>query len=172
MKKGTFDLDDLANQLIQMKKIGGISGVLGMLPGVGKIKKQLDAANLDDSIIKRQGAIISSMTKAERKTPKLLNASRKKRVAAGSGTSVQEINKLLKMHRQMADMMKRMGRGKGGLAGMFGGGGMPEMPADMAGQMPQGLPGGMPGQGGMPARLPGLGGGMPGLPKGPMGRKK
>ncbi len=172
MKKGMFDLDDLADQLVQMKKIGGIGGVLNMLPGVGKIKKQLDAANLDESIIKRQGAIISSMTKAERKTPKLLNASRKKRVAAGSGTSVQEINKLLKMHRQMADMMKRMGKGKGGLAGMFGGGGMPEMPADMAGQMPQGLPGGMPGQGAMPARLPGLGGGMPGLPKGPMGRKK
>jgi signal recognition particle subunit SRP54 len=164
MKKGTFDLDDLADQFVQMKKIGGIGGVLGMLPGVGKIKKQLDAANLDESIIVHQGAIISSMTKSERKNPKLLNASRKKRVAAGSGTSVQEINKLLKMHRQMSDMMKRMGRGKGGLAGMFGGG-APQMPADMAGQMPAGLPGPN------PAQLPGLGG-MPGLPKGPMGRKK
>ena len=87
MKKGAFDLDDLAEQLKQMQKLGGMGGVLGMLPGIGKVKKQIDAANLDDSILKRQQAMIGSMTKAERKNPKLLNASRKKRVAAGSGTS-------------------------------------------------------------------------------------
>lgn len=175
MQKGTFDLDDLAEQLKQMGKIGGIGGVLGMLPGMGKMKKQLDAANLDDMILKRQGAIISSMTKQERRQPKILNASRKKRIAAGSGTSVQDINRLLKMHRQMADMMKKMGR-KGGLKGLFGGG-APEMPAD--GAMPPGMPGNFPGLGGLGGvgapklpGLPGLGGNIPGMPKGPQGRKK
>ncbi len=116
VKKGSFDLEDLAEQLKQMQKLGGMGGVLGMLPGLGKVKKQIDAANLDDSVLKRQQAIISSMTRAERKTPKLLNASRKKRVAAGSGTSVQDINKLVKMHRQMADMMKAMGKKRGVLS--------------------------------------------------------
>ena len=87
VKKGAFDLDDLAEQLKQMQKLGGMGGVLSMLPGIGKIKKQLDSANLDDRILKRQQAMIGSMTRAERKNPKLLNASRKKRVAAGSGTT-------------------------------------------------------------------------------------
>ena len=123
MVKGQFDLEDLAEQLKQMQKIGGMSSVLGFLPGLGKMKKQLDAANLDDKIIKRQGAIISSMTPKERRNPKVLAASRKRRIAAGSGTTVQEINQLLKMHRQMADMMKTIGKGKGGLAKMFGLGG-------------------------------------------------
>ncbi len=86
VKKGAFDLDDLAEQLKQMQKLGGMGGVLSMLPGIGKIKKQLDTAKLDDRILKRQQAMIGSMTRAERKNPKLLNASRKKRVAAGSGT--------------------------------------------------------------------------------------
>ncbi len=113
VKKGAFDLEDLAEQLKQMQKLGGMGGVLSMLPGIGKIKKQLDSANLDDRILKRQQAMIGSMTKAERKNPKLLNASRKKRVAAGSGTSVQDINRLVKMHRQMADMMKAMGKKRG-----------------------------------------------------------
>ncbi len=181
MKKGQFDLDDLAEQLKQMARMGGMAGVMGMLPGMGKMKKQMDAAELDNSVIKRQGAIISSMTKAERRNPKLLNASRKKRVAAGSGTSVQEINRLLKMHRQMADMMKAMAkggkRGMGGLAGLFGGGGMPELPADMPADMPSdpkeieklladngkvpGLPGGLSGlsgAGGFRGGLPGLSG--------------
>ncbi len=126
MRKGAFDLDDLAEQLNQMQKLGGMGGVLGMLPGVGKIKKQLDTAKLDDAILKRQQAIIGSMTKSERKNPKVLNASRKKRVAAGSGTSVQDINKLVKMHRQMADMMKSMGKKRGLLGQMFGGGPPPE----------------------------------------------
>ena len=167
VKKGAFDLEDLAEQLKQMQKMGGMGGVLGMLPGIGKVKKQLDAANLDESIFKRQQAIIGSMTRAERKTPKLLNASRKKRVAAGSGTSVQDINKLVKMHRQMADMMKSMGKKRGALSALFGGGGMPEAPADLPpgselpanflGLPPGGLPGGLPGlPGALPRGLPGL----------------
>ena len=139
VKKGAFDLDDLAEQLKQMQKLGGMGGVLAMLPGIGKIKKQLDAANLDDKILKRQQAMIGSMTKAERKNPKLLNASRKKRVATGSGTSVQEINRLVKMHRQMADMMKTMGKKRGLLGSLFGGGPPPDMPAEAespAGKLP------------------------------------
>ncbi|MGI9386265.1 MAG: signal recognition particle protein [Methyloligellaceae bacterium] len=176
MRKGAFDLEDLAEQLKQMQKLGGMSGLLGLMPGIGKMKKQLDAANLDDAIVKRQQAIISSMTHKERRQPKLLNASRKKRVAAGSGTSVQDINKLLKMHRQMADMMKKMGK-RGGLAGLFGGGGMPEVPPEALEEAAKGggLPPGMPGlpPGGLPGGLPGLGrGGLPpGLPGLP-GKKK
>jgi signal recognition particle subunit SRP54 len=178
VRKGAFDLEDLSDQLKQMEKLGGMGGVLGMLPGVGKIKKQLDAANLDETILKRQQAIIGSMTRAERKNPKLLNASRKKRVAAGSGTSVQDINKLVKMHRQMADMMKAMGKKRGMFSGLFGGGPPPEMPTelppDAAAALPKNLPplppGGFPGLGGaLPRGLPGLPGGaprgLPGLPK-------
>jgi len=170
VKKGSFDLDDLAEQLKQMQKLGGMGGVLGMLPGLGKVKKQLDAANLDDRILKRQQAMIGSMTKAERKTPKLLDAKRKKRVAAGSGTSVQDINRLVKMHRQMADMMKAMGKKRGPLSALFGGGGVPEMPADLpaGAELPPppnfpGLPpGGFPGMPGLPGGLPR---GLPGLPQ-------
>src|SRR5690606_21058212 len=169
MKKGTFDLEDLAEQLRQMKKIGGMSGVLGMLPGIGKMKKQLEAANLDDRIIKRQTAIIDSMTPKERRFPKMLNASRKKRIAAGSGTTVQEINQLLKMHRQMSDLMKSLGKRKGLLSGLFGGGGMPDVDqipqgalADLPAELPKGLPPqALPGLGA--GGLPGLGGGLPGL---------
>jgi signal recognition particle subunit SRP54 len=163
VKKGAFDLNDLSEQLNQMQKLGGMGGVLAMLPGIGKVKKQLDAANLDDGILKRQQAMIGSMTKAERKNPKLLNASRKKRVAAGSGTSVQEINRLVKMHRQMADMMKTMGKKRGMLGALFGGGPPPDMPAELppgAGPLPGTLP---PFPGGS---LPGLPGGLPGLPGG------
>lgn len=176
MKKGEFDLEDLAEQLRQMQRIGGMSGVLGMLPGIGKMKKQLDSAKLDDSVIKRQLAIILSMTRAERRQPKMLNASRKKRIAAGSGTDVQDVNKLLKMHRQMADMMKMMGKNKGMLSRLFGGG-MPDLSAiakDMPGGMPEIGPNGLPkgvtpdmlGKLGGGAGLPGLGKGLPGLGKG------
>jgi signal recognition particle subunit SRP54 len=168
VKKGAFDLNDLAEQLNQMQKLGGMGGVLSMLPGIGKVKKQLDAANLDESIFKRQRAIIGSMTKAERKNPKLLNASRKKRVAAGSGTTVQDINKLVKMHRQMADMMKAMGKKRGALSALFGGGLPPEMPADMpSGELPADFPGLPPGgfHGGMPGLPGGLPPGLPGLPQ-------
>jgi signal recognition particle subunit SRP54 len=107
MQKGRFDLDDLAAQLRQLKKMGGMGGIMGMLPGIGKIKKQLDEANLDEGLLKRQEAIISSMTRKEHKNPKLLNASRRRRIATGSGTTVQEVNRLLKQHQDMADMMKR-----------------------------------------------------------------
>jgi signal recognition particle subunit SRP54 len=175
VKKGAFDLDDLAEQLKQMQKLGGMGGVLSMLPGIGKIKKQLDTAKLDDRILKRQQAMIGSMTRAERKNPKLLNASRKKRVAAGSGTSVQDINRLVKMHRQMADMMKSMGKKRGLLGSMFGGGPAPEMPAELPAGMPQGglpplPPGGFPG---LPGNFPGLPGGLPrGLPGLPGSKKR
>ncbi len=110
MAKGQFDLEDLAAQLRQLRKMGGMGGVMGMLPGVQKIKKQLNEANLDDRLIKRQEAIIGSMTKKERKTPNLLNASRRRRIAAGSGTTVQEINRLLKQYQDMATMMKKMNK--------------------------------------------------------------
>ncbi|HET7594964.1 MAG TPA: signal recognition particle protein [Stellaceae bacterium] len=116
LQKGGFDLDDLASQLKQLRKMGGMGGVMGMLPGVNKIKKQLDEAKIDDGMIKRQEAIISSMTKAERKNPKLLNGSRRRRIAMGSGTSVPEINRLLKQYQDMATMMKKMNKlGKKGL---------------------------------------------------------
>jgi signal recognition particle subunit SRP54 len=116
LQKGGFDLDDLAAQLKQLRKMGGMGGVMGMLPGINKIKKQLDEARIDDGMIKRQEAIISSMTRAERRNPKLLNASRRRRIAAGSGTSVPEINRLLKQYQDMASMMKKMNKlGKKGL---------------------------------------------------------
>jgi len=146
-----------------------------MLPGIAKAKKQLEQANLDEVFIKRQQAIISSMTRRERRSPKVMNASRKRRVAAGSGTNVQDINKLLKLHRQMADVMKKMGKRKGGLAALFGGGG-PEMPAealpegglpemaDLPNLPPGALPGGLPG-------LPG-GTGLPGLPSAPKSKRR
>src|SRR5580700_3277415 len=144
MRKGKFDLDDLSDQLAQVEKIGGLGGIMGMLPGVAKMKEQLASARFDDGIIKRQRAIISSMTRGERRAPDVLKASRKKRVAAGSGTRVEEINKLLKMHRSMADMMKMMGSGKrgplAGLANMMGFGGgatpSPEQMAQLAQKMP------------------------------------
>jgi len=123
MQKGSFDLDDLAGQLRQLRKMGGMSGMMGMLPGVGKIKKQLGEAKVDDGMIRRQEAIISSMTRKERRNPKLLNASRRLRIAAGSGTTVPEINRLLKQYQDMAHMMKKVSKlGKKGLSrhGMAG----------------------------------------------------
>src|SRR5215203_3652440 len=176
MRKGKFDLDDLRDQLAQMDKIGGMGGVMGMLPGIGKMKAQIEQAGLGDGMIRRQRAIIDSMTPKERRNPDLLKASRKKRIASGSGTRVEEVNKLLKMHRQMADMMKMMGGGKGrgigaALGNMmgFGGGGMPqpspEMLAEMQKKMGGGMPG-MPGGGGLPPLPPGLGGKGPAMPGG------
>ncbi len=126
MKKGEFDMNDLADQLRQMKKLGGMQGVLAMLPGVGKIKDQLATAGFDDGMLKRQEAIILSMTKVERSKPDVINGSRRKRIASGAGVEVSEVNKLLKMHRQMADMMKKMGRMGGKMP--FGLGGMPQLP--------------------------------------------
>jgi signal recognition particle subunit SRP54 len=113
MSKGRFTLEDMQSQLKQVGKMGGMGGILGMLPGVGKIKKQLAEANIDEKILVRQSAIIDSMTRHERRNPEVIAASRKKRIALGSGTSVQEVNKLLKQHRQMQDMMKRMKKAGG-----------------------------------------------------------
>jgi signal recognition particle subunit SRP54 len=110
MQKGQFDLDDLADQLKQLQKMGGLGDILGMLPGVAKIKAQMKNAKIDDKVIGRQRAILSSMTRQERKNPDLIKASRKQRIAAGSGTSVQEVNKLLKQHQEMARMLKQMGK--------------------------------------------------------------
>jgi len=108
LEKGNFDLDDLAGQLRQLRRMGGMSSMLGMLPGIGKIKRQIDAANIDESVIKRQEAIIGSMTKSERKNPNLLNGSRRRRIATGSGTTVPEVNRLMKQYQDMSGMMKRM----------------------------------------------------------------
>ena len=135
IQKGQFDLDDMAAQFRQMRKMGGMKGLLGMMPGMGKMKDQLGAAKVDDSMLKRQEAIISSMTKTERRNPKIILASRKRRIAAGSGTTVQDVNRLLKQHQQMNDMMKRVRKlGKKGL-----------MRQGLAGLLPPGtgLPGGM-----------------------------
>jgi signal recognition particle subunit SRP54 len=160
-QKGQFNMNDLKGQLEQMLKMGGMSGLMGMMPGMGRMQKQMDEAGFDDTVLRRQIALINSMTKKERRQPDLLQASRKKRVAAGAGLEVQELNRLIKMHRQMADVMKKMGgiskKGlmRGGLASMFG----------MGGGMPAGLPGGPAGGGALPQglALPGLGG---------LGRKK
>ncbi|OJT97331.1 MAG: signal recognition particle protein [Rhizobium sp. 63-7] len=190
MAKGKFDLNDLADQIGQMQKMGGMGGIMGMMPGMSGMKDKMAAAGLDDKVFKRQLAIISSMTKAERSNPDLLKHSRKKRIAAGSGTDASDINKLLKMHRQMADMMKMMGgKGKGGMMkqmmgglaskmGLGGMGGMPDLssldPKQLEALQKQaeaaglGKPGGLPGLGsglpGLGGKLPGLGGGFPGLP--------
>src|SRR3954468_9427721 len=177
MRKGQFDLTDMREQLSGMAKMGGMSGLMAMMPGVAKIKSQMAERSLDDGVLKRQMAIIDSMTPGERKHPDILKASRKKRIAAGGGSKGEEVNKLLKMHRTMADMMKAMGGGKArgpmaGLARMMGmGGGMPS-PEEMA-KLAQKMPGGVPGMPGLPPQmpggtptLPGLGGGLgkfPGL---------
>src|SRR5499427_9302542 len=116
MQKGQFDLDDLSAQLKQLQKMGGLGGIMGMLPGIGKIQRQLGEAKIDERILKRQQAIISSMTKLERRKPELIKASRKQRIATGSGTSVADVNKLLKQHMEMQRMMKQMNKlGKKGL---------------------------------------------------------
>jgi signal recognition particle subunit SRP54 len=191
MAKGKFDLQDLCDQLAQVEKIGGLGGIMGLLPGVAKMKDQLAKANLDDGLIKRQRAIILSMTPKERRNPDLLKASRKKRIAAGSGAKVEEVNKLLKQHRQMADLMKSFGAGKrGGMMGKaaqmmgLGGGGM-EMPSPEELQKLQEKLGGAPSPKGVPGlpaappadllaqkpTLPGLGQGLlSGL--NPFGKKK
>ena len=162
MAKGVFDLDDLADQLRQLQKMGGMQGIMGMLPGVQKMKKQIAESGVTDKTFARQVAIITSMTKVERKKPDLLNASRKRRIAAGSGVDVSDINRLLKQHRQMADTFKAMSRDGGKsmarMAQMMGGMG------GAGGGMPPGLtpPGGMGGMGGMDlSKLRALGGGKP-----------
>jgi signal recognition particle subunit SRP54 len=156
--------------LLQMASMGGISGLMGMMPGIAKMKNQIANAGIDDKVIKRQVAVIDSMTRKERKNPDILKASRKKRIAAGSGVKVEDVNKLLKMHRNMADMMKAMGSGKRGpMAGIaqamgFGGGMKPPSPEEMKAlqEKMQGGAGGMPA---LPKDLPaGLRSGLPNLP--------
>lgn len=116
IQKGQFDFEDFASQLRQVRKMGGMGGIMGMLPGVGKIKNQMAGANIDDKALARQEAIILSMTPKERRNPKVFNGSRRKRIAAGSGTSVQEVNRLLKQFTEMSKMMKRMNKlGKKGM---------------------------------------------------------
>ena len=173
-QKGQFNMNDLKMQLEQMQKMGGMEGIMGMMPGMKKMAKQVEESGFDDSIIKRQVALIQSMTKRERANPQILQASRKKRIAKGAGLEVSQLNQLIKMHRQMSDMMKKMGKmGKGGMlkqamAGMFGKGGMPGGMPDMndpaameqaakalGGKMPGGLPG--LGGGGLPPGLSGFG---------------
>ncbi len=151
-QKGQFNMNDLKAQLEQMTRMGGLQGVMGLMPGMGKLSKQMDAAGFDDSVVRRQVALIDSMTKAERRNPAILQASRKKRIAAGAGLEVQDLNRLIKMHRQMADVMKKMGgMGKkglmrGGLASMLGRG----APANLPGL---GGPGGAPAPGALPPGL-------------------
>lgn len=178
MAKGQFDMNDFLTQIRQLQKMGGLGGLMGMLPGLGKMQKQIAAAGIDDSMIKRQEAIILSMTKKERAAVGLLNASRRKRIAAGSGTSVQEVNRLVKQYQDMAKMMKKLG-GKSGAAAMKAmmGGGMPGMGSggvpDMN-SLAKGLGGGLPkGLGGLTGGLPGgLPKGLPGLGGKPSGKKK
>ncbi len=155
MEAGKFDMNDLRAQFSQMKKIGGMSGIMSMMPGIGKMQKQMDASGVDDKVITRMEAIILSMTTKERAKPEILTAKRKIRIAKGSGTQVQDVNKLLKMHEQMAGMMKKLKKmgGLGALGAMFGKGGLP------------GGLGGMLGGGGMP-------GGMSNMPKLPPGFDK
>jgi signal recognition particle subunit SRP54 len=172
MRKGQFDLTDMREQLLQMANMGGISGLMGMMPGIAKMKNQIANAGIDDKVIKRQVAVIDSMTRQERKSPDVLKASRKKRIASGAGVRVEDVNKLLKMHRNMADMMKAMGSGKRGpLAGIaqamgFGGsGGMPS--PEQLKALQEKMPGGMPAGGlaNLPKDLPaGLRSGLPNLP--------
>ena len=164
MQKGQFDFNDMLTQLQQVSKMGGLGGVLAMLPGVGKLQKQMASAGVDDKSIARQVAIIQSMTAQERKSPKLLNASRKRRVASGSGTTAQEINRLLKQQMELARMMKKVGKmgGLKGLGSLFGGGDpiQPDLGQGSNLKIPEGLIN-QPGQ-----NFPGL----PGLPKFPTKR--
>ena len=179
LAKGQFDLEMMSDQLAQMEKMGGMEGLMGMLPGVQKMKKQIAESGMDDRMIKRQRAIIGSMTRQERRKPDILAASRKRRIAAGAGVEVSEVNRLLKQHRQMADAMKMMTRNGGAglarMASMLGGGGGMDRLKNLGGgkqaapdpkeleqlqQRLQGLGGGAPTPGG----LPGLGG--PSLPPG------
>ena len=171
-KKGQFNMNDLKMQLEQMMKMGGMQSVMGMMPGMGKMSKQAEAAGFDDGMLKRQIALINSMTRKERANPAILQASRKKRIARGAGLEVADLNKLIKQHRQMSDMMKTMGkRGmlKQAMAGMMGKGGpdpssmSPDQMAELGRGMEQGMK--MPGLGAPPmggARLPG---GLSGLMK-------
>ncbi len=182
IQKGQFNMNDLKMQLEQMMKMGGMESIMGMMPGMSKMAKQASSAGVDDNVFKQQIALIQSMTKKERASPQILQASRKKRVAKGAGMEVSELNKLLKMHRQMSDMMKKMGKGgmlRQAMRGMFGKG---EVPSDILGGMDppkmdakalQRAAKQLGSKGGLPGTLQGLRGGM-GLPPGlsGFGKKK
>ena len=132
MLKGQFTLEDMVEQLGQIKKMGSLEGLMGMLPGAQNVKEQMAAHNMDDSLVSRQEAIIRSMTAQERRNPKVLNGSRRRRIATGSGTSVQEVNRLLKQFKQMSSMMKKVGKkGKRGMMQGMMPGMMPGMPPSM-----------------------------------------
>ena len=172
-QKGRFNMNDLRSQLEQMIKMGGMEGVMGMMPGMGKMSKQIKESGFDDRILKQQIALVNSMTKIERANPQILQASRKKRIAKGAGVQVSDLNKLLKMHRQMSDMMKKMGKGgmlKQAMKGMFGKGSAPAGMGDMANMDPKALEAAAKQMG---AKLPSMGSGM-GLPSGlsGFGKKK
>ncbi len=163
--KGLFNMNDLKMQLEQMMKMGGMQGLMGMLPGMGKMAKAAEEAGFDDRMLRRQIALINSMTKKERANPDMLQASRKKRIAAGAGLEVAELNRLLKQHKQMADVMKKMGKGGGMkqmvkqmMGGKLGGGGMPDPSKMSPAELEAAAKGMREGMGGM--------GGMPGLPRG------
>jgi len=166
MAKGQFDLNDLRSQMNQMRRMGGLGALASMLPGIKQVKQAMASGAADDKVLVRMDAIIGSMTPKERSKPELLNAKRKIRVAKGSGTTVQDVNKVLKMHQDMSTAMKRLKKmgglkslagmlgGKGGFGNLMGGGGMPDLSggAGGAGGMP-GLPG-LPGGGNAPFNLP------------------
>jgi signal recognition particle subunit SRP54 len=167
LAKGQFDLDDMAEQLAQMERMGGMEGLMGMLPGVRQVKKQIAESGVTDKMVRRQRAIIGSMTRKERKKPDILQASRKRRIAAGAGVEVVEINRLLKQHRQMQDAFKVMARGGGkgfarvaGMMGLGGPGGVDSLKAlgEKAAQAQSGAAPTLPSLGGRPSTLPGLGG--------------
>ena len=172
LSSGQFSINDLLKQLRQIKKMGGMNSLMGMLPGFGKLQKQMSAAQMDDKVISHQEAIILSMTNKERRNINLLNASRRKRIASGSGTSVQEVNRLIKQYLEMAKVMKKMGKqGAGGLLKSLMGGGMPggnsQGDADLSSMANM-----LNSKGMLPGKLPGLGnlGNLP--PNFPFGKKK
>ena len=176
MKKGSFDLEDMADQFKQMQRMGGMAGIMGMMPGMGKIKGQIDEIKANKSFV-HMSAAISSMTPHERRHPKVLDAKRKRRIAAGSGTKVEDINKLIKMHRQMADMMKQMGNRGGMLNKLFGRPGGAPSEAEMAAmqdelakldpkaleQLPADIKDQLAGGAGKPSLTPGAAKNLPGL---------
>lgn len=163
MAKGEFDMNDLRTQLRQMQRMGGIGALAGLMPGMKKAKQAMASSGMDDKVLLHMDAIIGSMTPRERAKPELLNAKRKIRIAKGSGTQVQDVNKIIKMHQEMARAMKQIRKmgGLKGLAAMFGKGGLG---AAMPGLDQQSGPGGLGGMGGLPGgglpggKLPGLGG--------------
>jgi signal recognition particle subunit SRP54 len=175
MSQGSFDMNDMLKQIGQLKKMGGLGGVMSMLPGIGKLQKQMAANNFNDKAISKQEAIIYSMTKKERINVALLNASRRKRIASGSGTVVSDVNRLVKQQQDMARMMKKMGKmgGLGGLKNMMsslGGsnqeapisdGQMPAMDPEKMAQLQKMMGGNMPNLGNMANKFGGMG--LPGL---------